>query len=87
VPDQGSYDGLKVDPTVDICCHQRGWRQCPVRRISDDPNCRKRNPMLDGDPRRHMRFHVDRNRTGLFVKLSFRMNAGNGHIRSRNIAK
>jgi len=87
MPDQGSCDGLKVDTTVDVRCHQCGWRQCPVRRVGDDPKCRERHPMLDRNPRRHMRFHIDRDRTGLFVKRSFRMSAGDGHIRSHNIAK
>jgi len=58
-----------------------------VRRIGDDPKRRERNPMLDGDPGRHMRFHVDRDRTGLLVQPSLGVSAGNGHIGSRNIAK
>jgi len=43
--------------------------------------------MLNGDPRRHMRFHVDRNGSGPFVKSSLRLSAGNGHIGSCNIAE
>jgi len=58
-----------------------------MRRIGDNPKRRERNPLLDRDPRRHMRFHVDRNRTGLFVKPSLFTSAGNGHIGTRNIAK
>jgi len=58
-----------------------------VRRVGDDPKRRERNPMLNGDPGRHMRFHVDRNGTGLLVQPSLCVSAGNGHIGSRNIAK
>jgi len=43
--------------------------------------------MLNGDPGRHMRFHVDRDRAGLLVQPLLCVSAGNGHVRSRNIAK
>jgi len=87
VLDQRSRDCLKVEPAIDICCHQRSRRQGPVRRIGDDPKRRERNPMLDGDPRRHMRLHVDRNRTRLFIKPSLCMGADNGYVSSGDIAQ
>jgi hypothetical protein len=55
--------------------------------IGDNPECRERDPMLGRDSCRNMRFHVDRNRTCLFVKLSLGVGAGNGYVRPGNVSK
>jgi len=68
--DQRSHDRLKVDTAIGARRHQRSRRQCAVRGVGDDPECSERNAVFDGDPRCHMRLHVHRNRTGLFVKTS-----------------
>jgi len=87
VPNKRPHDGLKVDPTVGIRRHQRCRRQPPMRGVRDDPERSDRNPVLERNSRRHVRFHIDRNRTGFFVKLPLGLNRGKRHVGTRNIAE
>jgi len=78
---------LKVERAIGVRRDQRRRRQRTVRRVGDDPECRERNPMLGRNARGHMGLHIDRHRTGFFMKLAFGVGAGERHIGTRNVAE
>ncbi len=60
----------------------------PMSRVDDDARRGKCEPMLGGEPRHHMGFHIDRRRTGRSVQLPFRRRFGDRgiHTDDRGVA-
>ena len=59
---------------------KRGIRDCTMSRIYDDAKRGEGQAMVDGKPRNHVRFHIDRRRPYELMQLSF-----DGRIRDGRI--
>jgi hypothetical protein len=68
---------------------KRGIRDCTMSRIYDDAQRGEGQAMVDGKPRNHVRFHIDRRRPYEVMQLSFdgRIRDGRIHPEDRGIGR